>query len=96
MKLIKLTKEEYQRSLKVHINHLWLYRKQDTSQRTHNNSIFLHRTIGEPFGCLVIEYDTDIHDSDLEKLFGHGVFIDGGVSPDDKENMIVDSFYIKK
>jgi hypothetical protein len=95
MKAIKLTTEQYQRSLKSGLNHLWLYSKTDTTQRTHNNSIFLTKTIGMPFACLVIEYDKDIHDKDIEKLFGKGAFIDGAVSPDDKENMNVDIFYIK-
>jgi hypothetical protein len=95
MKAIKLTTEQYNRSLRSGLNHLWLYRRQETSQRTHNNSIFLGRTVGEPFGCLVIEYNSDISDSDLEKLFGIGTFTDGAVSPDDKQNMRWDSFYIK-
>ena len=95
MKAIKLTHEQYQRSLKSKMNHLWLYSKNETTQRTHNNSIFLSRTIGLPFACLVIEYDACIYDKDIEKLFGKGTFIDGAVSPDDKENMNVDSFYIK-
>lgn len=96
MKAIKLTKEQYQRSLKArNINHLWLYSKSDTTQRTHNNSIFLTRTIGQPIACLVTEYDSCICDSDIEKLFGKGTFYDGAVSPNDKENMMVDCFYVK-
>lgn len=96
MEAIKLKTEQYQRSLKANINHLWLYRKQETTRRTHNNSIFLGRTIGEPFACLVIEYDRVINDLDIERIFGKGYFVDGAVSPDDKENMRFDSFYIKK
>ena len=96
MKAIKLTTEQYQRSLKSKLNHLWIYKRQDTTQRTHNNSIFLGRTIGEPFGCLVIEYDSIICDKEIEQLFGKGAFIDGAVSPDDKQGMRFDSFYIKK
>ena len=95
MKAIKLTHEQYQRSLKSKMNHLWLYSKNETTQRTHNNSIFLSRTIGYPFACLVIEYDACICDKDIESIFGKGTFIDGAVSPDDKENMNVDVYYVK-
>lgn len=95
MKAIKLTLEQYQRSLKARMNHLWLYSKHETTKRTHNNSIFLSKTIGEPFACLVVEYDGLLLDSDIEKVFGKGVFIDGGVSPYDKENMDVDVYYVK-
>ena len=71
MKAIKLTTDDYKRSLKVrNMNYLWLYRKFDTTQRTHNNSIFLTRTIGEPFACLVVEYDRTLCDDDIEKIFG--------------------------
>jgi hypothetical protein len=95
MKAIKLTSEQFQRSLKARMNHLWLYSKNQTTQRTHNNSIFLSRTIGEPFACLVVEYDGFICDEDIQKVFGKDVFYDGGVSPDDKENMNVDVYYVK-
>ena len=95
MKLIKLTSEQYQRSLKSQINHLWLFSKTETTQRTHNNSIFLSKTIGDPFACLVIEYDSTICDNDLKKLFGKDVFFDGAVSPFDKENMSYPIYYIK-
>jgi len=96
MKAIKLTKEEYQRSLKArNINHLWLYSNSTSIQRSHNNSIFLSRTIGCPVACLVTEYDSRICDEDIEKLFGKGIFIDGAVCPIDKECMMVDSFYVK-
>jgi hypothetical protein len=96
MKAIKLTKDQYQRSLKSkNMNHLWLYCKSNTTQRTHNNSIFLSRTIGQPIACLVTEYNSCICDEDIEILFGKGTFYDGGVSPIDKENMMVDSFYVK-
>ena len=94
-KTIKLTSEQFQRSLKANMNHLWLYSNNDTEQRTHNNSIFLRKTIGKPFACLVVEYDKCIYDKDIEDIFGKGSFIDGGVSPDDKENMNVDCFYVK-
>jgi hypothetical protein len=92
---VKLTNEQYQRSLKAKMNHLWLYSKYETTQRTHNNSIFLTKTIGSPFACLVVEYDKCICDEDIESIFGKGTFIDGAVSPNDKENMLVDSFYVK-
>jgi hypothetical protein len=95
MKAIKLTRDQYQRSLKPNFNHLWLYNNRQTTQRTHNNSIFLTRTIGEPFACLVVEQDGAICDADLEKVFGKGTFYDGAVSPNDKENINVDVFYVK-
>jgi hypothetical protein len=96
MKAIKLTTEQYKRSLYApNIKHLWLYRSQETTQRTHNNSIFLGRTIGQPFACLVVEYDGRFSDVDLEEVFGKGAFYDGAVSPDDKENMFVDVYYVK-
>jgi hypothetical protein len=95
MKAIKLTTEQYQRSLKAGMNHLWLYSKNETTQRTHNNSIFLSRTIGLPFACLVVEYEGCIYDEDIQKVFGKDAFYDGAVSPDDKENMNVDVYYVK-
>lgn len=97
MKAIKLNNEQYQRSLNAkNINHLWLYRREDTYQRTHNNSIFRCRTIGMPFACLVVEYDRTISDEEVEKVFGKGVFLDGAVSPCDKDNMVYEVFYLKK
>ena len=97
MKAIKLTTDDYKRSLKArNMNHLWLYRKFDTTQRTHNNSVFLTRTIGEPFACLVVEYDRALCDEDIEKIFGKGAFYNGGVSPEDKQFMDVDAFYLTK
>jgi hypothetical protein len=95
MKAIKLTSEQYKRSLKAGMNHLWLYSKNETTQRTHNNSIFLSRTIGLPFACLVVEYEGCICDIDIQKVFGKDAFYDGAVSPDDKENMNVDVYYVK-
>ena len=96
MKTIKLTPEQYQRSLTARgMNHLWLYSKNDTTQRTHNNSIFLTKTIGEPFACLVVEDNGCYSDNDIEKVFGKGTFTDGAVSPDDKSNMNVDVYYVK-
>jgi hypothetical protein len=95
MKLIKLSTEQYQRSLKARMNHLWLYTKNDTTQRTHNNSIYLSRTVGEPFAVLVVEYDGIICDEDIEKVFGKGTFYDGALSPYDKENLNVDVYYVK-
>jgi len=95
MKAIKLTQPDYQRSLKAKMNHIWLYNRSETTQRTHNNSIFLNKTIGIPFGCLVVEYDKCLSDQAIEKVFGKGVFLGGGVSPDDKEQMYIDCFYVK-
>jgi hypothetical protein len=95
MKALKLTSDQYQRSLKAKINHLWIYRTRETRQRTHNNSIFLGKTIGDPFACLVVEYDKNISDDDIKKIFGKDAFCNGAVSPDDKERMNFDVFYVK-
>ena len=95
MKAIKLNTEQYQRSLKARMNHLWIYSTSDTTKRTHNNSIFLGKVIGDPFACLVVEYDKQFSDSDIQKVFGKDTFCDGAVSPYDKENMNVDVFYVK-
>ncbi len=96
MKVIKLTKEEIKRSLKSKkVDHLWLYSRQNTRQRTHNNSILLTRTIGIPVACIVVLRDTCICDEDIEKVFGKGIFIDGAVSPEDKENINYDCYYCK-
>lgn len=93
---IRLTQEQYQRSLSNnYFTHVWLYSKSDTTQRTHNNSIFLSRTIGVPFACLVMENEGCMCDADLQKVFGKDVFYNGAVSPDDKQNMNVDIYYIK-
>ena len=98
-KMVKLTKEELQRSLTATntISHLWLYKRNDTRQRTHNNSGFLTRTIGEPFACLVVKCDSCIYDGDIQDFFGKDVFIDGGVSPKDKEYFIqkFEAYYYK-
>ena len=97
MKVIKLTPEDYQRSLNAKgFNHRWLYSKHHTTQRTHNNSIFLTRTIGLPFACLVEEFDSSLQDWDISEAFGEDVFVGGCVSPLDKEHMNVDVFYIKR
>ena len=98
MKAIKLTQADYKRSLKAKINHIWLYKRSETTQRTHNNSIFLGRTNGDPFACLVVEYDKCLSDQAIEKVFGKGVFLGGGVSPDDKDEIYIDyidCFYVK-
>ncbi len=34
-------------------------------------------------------------DDDLQKVFGKDVFYDGAVSPEDKETMSVDVYYVK-
>jgi hypothetical protein len=96
MKAIKLTSEQLQRSfLNKKMNHVWLYSKYETEQRTHNNSIFLGRTIGEPFACLVVEWDGCVSDEDIEKVFGKGSFMSGGLTPDAKKNVQVDAYYVK-
>lgn len=93
----KLTIDEVQRSIKASnvVTHLWLYSNGDTYQRTHNNSIFLTRTIGEPIACIVVKKDSCMYDNDFKKHFGNDVFIDGGVSPADKEGVVFqyDCFY---
>ena len=93
---IRLTQEQYKRSLSdKKFTHVWLYSRIETKQITHNNSIFLSRTIGVPFACLVMENEGCMCDEDLQKVFGKDVFYDGAVSPDDKQNMNVDIYYIK-
>ena len=86
----KLTIDEVQRSITASnmVSHLWLYSKSDTCQRTHNNSIFVTRTIGEPIACIVVKHDSCMYDGDFQKHFGKDVFIDGGVSPDDKDGVL--------
>lgn len=90
-KFRKLTNDEVNRSIKAGsiVNHIWVYSKYDTHQRTHNNSIYLTRTIGEPIACIVVKYGSCMCDSDIIKFFGNGSFTDGGVSPDDKENILL-------
>lgn len=95
MKAIKLTNEQYKRSLKAKVEHLWVYNKYTNSKKTHINSFSLNNFKGKPQFCIVIDYDEHIQDQELEKIFGKGSFINGGVSPDDKEQMIYDSYYIK-
>jgi hypothetical protein len=98
-KFRKLTIDEVQRSIKASnmVSHLWLYSKSDTYQRTHNNSIFLTRTMGEPIACIVVQYDSCMCDDDFKYHFGKDVFIDGGVSPDDKDGVVFqyDCYYYK-
>jgi len=77
------------------MHHAWLYSTNDTYQRTHNNSIFLNRTVGQPFACLVVELAGSYLDSDIQKIFGKDVFVGDPVSPDDKENIRWDVYYVK-
>lgn len=96
MKAIKLNQEQFSRSLKArNMQHLWLYSTTDTTQRTHNNSIYMTKTIGTPKCCVVVEYDAYLSDEDIRKVFGKDAFIDGAVSPYDKENVRFESFYLK-
>ena len=50
---------------------------------------------GKPQFCIVVDYDKNLNDHQVEEIFGKGSFINGGVSPDDKEQMVYDSYYIK-
>lgn len=91
----KLTQEEFERSRKARgIEHLWLYMRQETTQRTHHNSIFLDKTVGQPYACIVVKEDLRFTDSDLQRIFGQGAFYDGAVSPDDLDNMRFPVYYI--
>ena len=81
--------------LAVNPNNNQLRDSYDQKVQTHNNSIFLGRTNGDPFACLVVEYDKCLSDQAIEKVFGKGVFLGGGVSPDDKEQMYIDCFYVE-
>jgi hypothetical protein len=95
MKAIKLTQEQFQRSLKAKVDHLWVYNKYVNSKKTHRDGISLNMHKGKPLLCIVIDDDKNIYDHDLDKLFGKGCFVNGGVSPNDREQMIYDSYYIK-
>ena len=95
MKAIKLTQEQFQRSLKANVDHVWVYNKNINSKKIHRNGISLNRYNGKPQFCIIIDYDKHIQDQELEKIFGKGYFINGGLSPNDKEQMIYDSYYIK-
>jgi hypothetical protein len=82
MKAIKLTPEQYRRSLNSKSDHLWVYNK--------------NINFGSPQFCIVLDNDKNICDFELSKLFGEGHFMDGSVSPNDKSQMFYDVFYIKK
>ena len=95
MKAIKLTSEQYKRSLKGKVEHLWVYNKNINNKKIHNNSIFLNKWNGNPQLCVIIDQDKNIQDQELEKIFGNGSFINGAVSPFDKEQMSFDCYYVK-
>jgi len=96
MKAIKLTKEEFQRSINAKkIQHLWLYSKYNTSQRPHNNGIFMFRTSGVPSACIVSLDNYCFCDEDIEATFGKGYFIEGGPSNDEIKNLLVPAYYVK-
>jgi len=95
MKAIKLTQEQFQRSLKAKVDHLWVYNKNINSKKIHRNGISLNRYNGKPQLCIVLDDEKNLHDHQIEAMFGKGYFINGGVSPDDREQMIYDSYYIK-
>lgn len=98
-KFRKLTKDEVKRSLKATnvVSHLWLYSTTNTTQRTHNNSISLTRTIGDPIAVLITKYDSELCDWDIKDYFGNDFFVDGGVSPNDRDGMMFgfDCYYYK-
>ena len=95
MKAIKLTQEQFKRSLKGNVDHVWVYNKNINSKKIHRNGISLNRYSGAPQFCLVLDYNKNLQDFQVEEIFGKGYFINGGVSPYDKEEMIYDSYYIK-
>ncbi len=95
MKAIKLTQEQFQRSLKGNVDHVWVYNKNINSKKIHRNGISLNRYNGKTQFCIVVDYDKNLNDYQVEEIFGKGHFINGGVSPDDKEQMLYDSYYIK-
>jgi hypothetical protein len=99
MKAVKLNQEQYKRSLKSKkVDHLWVYNKYSNRKKTHNFGPSLNKYTGGPQFCIVVDIDSDrnsnVQDHDLEKLFGKGAFINGGPSPDDKEQMRFDVYYI--
>jgi hypothetical protein len=92
MKIIKLTAEQFQRSLKSKLDHLWVM-DSTTSTKSVRNSIYSNSQ-GEPVACIVC--DGAVSDSVVKRHFGPHAFIEGSVSPEDKENMRWDSYYISK
>ena len=95
MKAIKLTQEQFQRSLNAKVDHVWVYNKNINDKKIHRNGISLNMYNGKPQFCIILDDEKNIQDHELEQVFGKGCFINGGVSPDDKEQMIYDSYYIK-
>ena len=95
MKAIKLTQEQFQRSLNAKVDHVWVYNKNINDKKIHRNGISLNMYNGKPQFCIILDDEKNIQDHELEQVFGKGFFINGGVSPDDKEQMIYDSYYIK-
>ena len=95
MKVTKLTNEQYKRSLKWNDEHLWVYNKDINEKKIHNNGIYLNKWNGKPQLCVIIDDNKNIQDQELEKIFGKGSFINGAVSPGDKEAMIFDCYYVK-
>ena len=97
MKAIKLSQEEFKRSLNSNkVDHLWIYNKSINDKKIHNNGISLNKWNGRPQICIVLDRDSKIQDRDIERMFGKGSFINGAVSPDDKEQMVFDTYYISK
>ena len=95
MRTVKLNEDQYQRSLKSRdMDHLWVYNKNVNSKKIHNFGTSLSKWNGAPQLCIVIDNNENISDDDLSKIFGKGSFINGAVSPDDKEQMAFETYYI--
>jgi hypothetical protein len=92
MRAIKLTQEQYIRSLKSNLSHEWVMDSASAVKPT-RNSIF-SRYSGPMLACIVS--DGSLSDYDIKKIFGPTAFIDGPVSPGDKDCIPVDVFYIKR
>lgn len=94
-KVIKLTHPQYLRSLQnSNMIHLWLYNRNINGKKTHRNGISLNMWKGAPQLCVVLEQNMTINDKEIERIFGTGSFIYGAVSPNDKEQMFTDVYYI--
>tara|TARA_R110000850_G_scaffold265059_1_gene394439 strand:- start:91 stop:381 length:291 start_codon:yes stop_codon:yes gene_type:complete len=94
MKAIKLTNKQYKRSLTGKVDHLWVYNKNINNKKIHTNGVSLNKWNGKPQLCIVLDSDKNIQDSELSKLFGKGSFMNGAVSPFDKEQRSFECYYI--
>ena len=62
MKAIKLTQEQFQRSLNANVDHVWVYNKNINDKKIHKNSISLNMYNGKPQFCIVVDYDKNLND----------------------------------